>query len=62
MERTANCLLKFDRMNKALHHQEPDRVPISDFFGAAFWSAGGGNWGWPRTRIFTATTTLTGRL
>lgn len=36
MERTANCLAKLDRMNKALHHQEPDRVPISDFFWGSF--------------------------
>jgi uroporphyrinogen decarboxylase len=36
MERTANCLAKLDRMNKALHHQEPDQVPISDFFWGSF--------------------------
>ena len=36
MERTAICLAKLDRMNKALHHQEPDRVPISDFFWGSF--------------------------
>jgi uroporphyrinogen decarboxylase len=36
MERTANCLAKLDRMNQALHHQEPDRVPISDFFWGSF--------------------------
>jgi hypothetical protein len=36
MERTANCLAKLDRMNKALRHEEPDRVPISDFFWGAF--------------------------
>lgn len=36
MERTAKCLAKLDRMNKALHHQEPDRVPISDFFWGSF--------------------------
>jgi hypothetical protein len=35
-ERTANCLAKLDRMNKALHHQEPDRVPVSDFFWGNF--------------------------
>ena len=35
-ERTANCLVKLDRMNKALRHQEPDRVPISDFFWGSF--------------------------
>ena len=36
MERTANCLAKLDRMNKALRHEEPDRVPISDFFWGSF--------------------------
>ena len=29
MQRSANCLAKLDRMNKALRHQEPDRVPVS---------------------------------
>jgi uroporphyrinogen decarboxylase len=36
MERIANCLAKLERMNKALHHEEPDRVPISDFFWGSF--------------------------
>ena len=36
MERTANCLAKLDRINKALRHEEPDRVPISDFFWGSF--------------------------
>jgi uroporphyrinogen decarboxylase len=36
MQRTANCLAKLDRMKKALSHQEPDRVPISDFFWGSF--------------------------
>ena len=36
MQRTANCLAKLDRMTKALHHQEPDRVPVSDFFWGSF--------------------------
>ena len=36
MNRTASCLAKLDRMNKALHHEEPDRVPISDFFWGSF--------------------------
>jgi hypothetical protein len=36
MERSANCLIKLDRMNKALRHEEPDRVPISDFFWGSF--------------------------
>lgn len=36
MERTANCLKKLERMNKALRHEEPDRVPVSDFFWGSF--------------------------
>ena len=36
MERTANCLAKLERMNKTLHHQEADRVPVSDFFWGSF--------------------------
>lgn len=36
MERTANCLAKLDRMNKTLRHEEPDRVPVSDFFWGSF--------------------------
>jgi hypothetical protein len=36
MPRTANCLAKLERMNKTLHHQEADRVPISDFFWGSF--------------------------
>ncbi len=36
MQRTRKCLEKLDRMNKALNHQEPDRVPISDFFWGSF--------------------------
>ena len=36
MERTSNCLAKLERMNKALRHEEPDRVPISDFFWGSF--------------------------
>lgn len=36
MDRTENCLKKLDRMNKALRHEEPDRVPISDFFWGSF--------------------------
>jgi uroporphyrinogen decarboxylase len=34
--RKAATLEKLDRMNKALSHQEPDRVPISDFFWGGF--------------------------
>jgi len=36
MERTSNCLLKLERLNKALRHEEPDRVPVSDFFWGSF--------------------------
>jgi uroporphyrinogen decarboxylase len=36
MNRTTNCLAKLDRLNKALKHQEPDRIPISDFFWGGF--------------------------
>ncbi len=36
MERSANALSKVERMNKALRHEEPDRVPISDFFWGSF--------------------------
>lgn len=36
MKRSDNCLKKLDRMNKALSHLEPDRVPISDFFWGGF--------------------------
>ena len=34
--RSENTLRKLGRMNKALQHQEPDRVPISDFFWGGF--------------------------
>ena len=36
MPRSANCLAKLERMTRALKHQEPDRVPISDFFWGSF--------------------------
>ncbi len=36
MNRTDNCLQKVDRIKKALRHEEPDRVPISDFFWGGF--------------------------
>jgi len=36
MQRSASCLAKLERMNKALRHQEPDRVPVSDFFWGSF--------------------------
>lgn len=34
--RKDNTLKKLERMNKALRHEEPDRVPISDFFWGSF--------------------------
>jgi uroporphyrinogen decarboxylase len=36
MERTNNCIAKLERINKVLRDQEPDRVPISDFFWGSF--------------------------
>ncbi len=35
-QRKENTLCKLDRMNKTLRHEEPDRVPISDFFWGGF--------------------------
>jgi hypothetical protein len=34
--RKDNTLAKLVRMNKALNHEEPDRVPVSDFFWGSF--------------------------
>src|SRR4030042_302679 len=34
--RKENTLKKLERMRKTLSHQEPDRVPISDFFWGSF--------------------------
>lgn len=36
MERSTDCLAKLKRMNRALRHEEPDRVPVSDFFWESF--------------------------
>jgi uroporphyrinogen decarboxylase len=36
MDRTPACLAKLERMNLALGHREPDRVPVSDFFWGSF--------------------------
>ena len=36
MQRTEKCMSKLERMNKTLKHEEPDRVPISDFFWNGF--------------------------
>lgn len=35
-ERKESTLKKLVRMNKALSHEEPDRVPVSDFFWGSF--------------------------
>lgn len=35
-QRKFGTLDKLERMNRALRHQEPDRVPISDFFWGSF--------------------------
>lgn len=35
-QRKENTLRKVERMKKALRHEEPDRVPISDFFWGGF--------------------------
>jgi uroporphyrinogen decarboxylase len=35
-DRPASTLAKLDRMRKALRHEEPDRVPVSDFFWGSF--------------------------
>jgi uroporphyrinogen-III decarboxylase len=34
--RTENTLRKLERMRRALRHEEPDRVPVSDFFWGSF--------------------------
>ncbi len=34
--RTANAVTKLERLQKAVRHEEPDRVPISDFFWGGF--------------------------
>lgn len=36
MERTKECMQKLERLNKAIRHEEPDRVPVSDFFWGGF--------------------------
>ena len=36
MKRKVSTLAKLERMKKTLKHQEPDRVPISDFFWGSF--------------------------
>ena len=36
MERSPGCIAKLERMDKSLRHEEPDRVPVSDFFWGSF--------------------------
>lgn len=36
IERSANCLKKLERLNKALRHEEGDRIPLSDFYWSTF--------------------------
>jgi uroporphyrinogen decarboxylase len=36
MQRSENCRKKLERMNKALRHEEPDRVPVGDSFWGSF--------------------------
>ena len=36
LDRKENTLKKLERMKKTLSHQEPDRVPVSDFFWGSF--------------------------
>ena len=36
MNRSLTCLAKVERMTKTLRHEEPDRVPVSDFFWGSF--------------------------
>ena len=60
--RKDNTLRKLERMNTALRHEEPDRVPISRFLlGRASSSAGGASSACPPTPRLSPTTTSTGR-
>ncbi len=36
ISRSDKCRQKLTRINKSLRHEEPDRIPISDFFWASF--------------------------
>ena len=51
---------KLDRLRKTLRHEEPDRVPVSDFFWGGSSVGGARNWGCPPMPIRTITTTSTG--
>lgn len=46
--RSENCLHKVERMARTLRHQEPDRVPISDFFWGGFLKRWRDEFGLPR--------------
>ena len=35
-ERSAGALAKVERMNRALRHEEPDRVPMGEFYWGGF--------------------------
>ncbi|MBK6282486.1 MAG: hypothetical protein IPF54_07275 [Draconibacterium sp.] len=60
MKRTENCLAKLNRMNKALRHKEPDRVPISDFFWGSFISRWRKDWDFQMMSVLIIITTSTG--
>lgn len=36
LKRTPGCLKKLERMNRALRHEEPDQIPVGDFFWGQF--------------------------
>ena len=57
--RKENTLRKLNRLNKALRHEEPDRVPISDFFWGGL-PALARSWGLRRARRPMSITTWTG--
>jgi hypothetical protein len=59
-ERKANTALKLRRMQMALTHREPDRVPIGDFSGAVSSAAGAMSCNCRPTPIRIITTTSTG--
>ncbi len=56
LDRNDNTLKKLKRIKTALSHQEPDRVPISDFFWGGLSNAGERSWDCPRMRIRTIIT------
>jgi hypothetical protein len=49
--RKENTMLKLERLNMALRHNEPDRVPISDFFWGDLLPAGARTWVCRKTPI-----------